>query len=154
MRRDLKILFVAVAAFVAAFFLPAIYIRGIIGPVQGYFCAWITLTAPSDGLQEMSAKPLEYIALTLSGLINPLFLITLALLQRNKTRKVGEILRIVLLCLFPACWIVFFMNHYYPHVGYFLWASAMLAALFSRRLSEVRFRQSLAKQIQSVGLMH
>lgn len=142
MKRSGTILLIALAVFVASFFLPAIHIPGIIGNIPGYLCAWVTLTAPSDGLKEMSAKPLEYAALTLSGLINPVFVIALALLQRNTTRKAGEILRIVLLFIFPACWIVFFMNHYYLHVGYFLWAAAMVAALFSDSLAPRRTLQT------------
>ena len=156
MRRDRKILWIALAAFVASFFLPAIHERTVVGDVQGYFCAWITIAYPwaSGAMQELRANPVEFTAIVVSGLINPVFLITLASLERNKNKKAGETLRIVVLCMFPACWVVLFMNHYYPKAGYFLWASAMLVALFSKRLSELRFRQSLTKQVQSVGLMH
>jgi hypothetical protein len=43
-------------------------------------------------------------------------------------------LRIVLIFMFTACWIVFYYEHLHPRLGYFLWTAAMLLVLFGGEL--------------------
>jgi hypothetical protein len=105
----------------------------------GYFCAEMALLSPwdTDGLKLLQDQHvLRYIALLLSGLINPVFLATVWLLQKERTGKLGSILRVVLLCMLPSCWLVFSYQGMRPFVGYYLWTTSMLVALFSNSFSK------------------
>lgn len=101
----------------------------------GYLCAYVSLVLPwvSDGIRILQSDPLSYFGILLSGWTNPVFLVTIVLLLRKK--RLGAILRIVLLFMFAACWIVFYREHLHPQIGYFLWTAAMLLALFSNVFS-------------------
>jgi hypothetical protein len=102
---------------------------------KGYFCAYITLSIPlgHDGWQMLRETPVNYFAVLLSGLINPVFVITVVLSLLKPQGRPGAILRIVLLFMFAACWIVFYRAHLRPQAGYFLWTAAMLLVLFSNK---------------------
>src|ERR1700686_468534 len=120
--------------FVASFFVTAVggVYGGRIAPsILGYECASMTLFAPwgPDGLRSLREEPLLYIALLLSGWINPVFLITMVLLRKKSTTNAGGKLRIVLLLMLPVCWIVFSKEHARPGFGYFFWPAAMVLAL-------------------------
>jgi hypothetical protein len=73
----------------------------------------------------------EYVALVISGWINPVFLIVVALMLRERYQRAVAILRITLLLMIPFCWVVFYDYGIYPREGYFLWLFGMLLALFS-----------------------
>jgi hypothetical protein len=138
MEKGEKVLLIALLIFAASFFLPAIWIPHVTShTTTGYWCAYVTLVSPwtADGLKDLTSAPLQYFAILLSGWINPLFLIGMLLSRREKTRKLSRILRTVVLCLFPACWIVFATEHVYPFVAYFIWTAAMITALFSGSFS-------------------
>jgi hypothetical protein len=138
MEKSEKVLLIALLIFAISFFLPAIWMPHITPHTQtGYWCAYFTLVSPwgADGLKELSSAPVEYFAILLSGWINPLFLITMLISRRERTRKLSRILRTVVICLFPACWVVFAMEHVSPYIAYFIWKAAMVAALYSGSFS-------------------
>jgi hypothetical protein len=106
------------------------------GPSRGYLAAFFALVLP---LKENPFSVgwlfhdmiFEYVALLISGWINPLFLIILALMLPARHQRAVAILRIVLLLMIPFCWVVFYHYGFYPREGYFLWLFGMLLALFS-----------------------
>jgi len=106
--------------------------------ISGYDCAYLTLLFPwtRDALRSVQDHPLQYMGMLLSGWINPMFLITMGFLLKRRTAHLGENLRIVLLLMFLACWLVFSEVQVRPTYGYFLWTIAMLLALFSRSFAE------------------
>jgi hypothetical protein len=133
MTRKQKIFFIALGAFIISCLLPAIRMPAFDLNLPGYVCAWSALVAPWDkeGGKELVSKSGAYFAVLCSGLINPLFLAAIAMLRRKKTERFGKSLRIAVLCLLPACWLYFWVEKMYPHVGYFLWVAAIVVALFS-----------------------
>jgi uncharacterized membrane protein len=137
MEKSRVVLLVAVVLFLASFFLPAVFISGFSSGLEGYICAYFALISPwaNDWVKDWSAHPIAYPAVLVSGLINLVFLITAILLWRKRAQKAAGILRIVLLSILPACWIVFAGNHMKPGPGYFLWTASMGLALFSDALS-------------------
>ncbi|HEY2168061.1 MAG TPA: hypothetical protein VGJ30_00430 [Candidatus Angelobacter sp.] len=138
-QRSEKVLLVALTVFAISFFLPAIWIPHVTQhTATGYWCAYVTLVSPwtSDGMRDLATAPVQYFAILLSGWINPLFLISMVLSRREKTRRFSRTLRTVVLFLMPACWVVFFTEHVYPFAGYLIWTVAIIAALFSSSFSE------------------
>lgn len=81
---------------------------------------------------------LDYFGILFSGWINPVFLITAISLLVRPHGKLGTILRIVLILMFAAPWIVFHKEHVYPVIGYYLWTAAMLLTVFSTLLSKTK----------------
>src|ERR1051326_6851066 len=143
MERSEKVVLFALLIFTLSFFLPAIWIPHVTPHTEtGYWCAYVTLVFPwgSDGLKELSSAPVEYFAILLSGWINPLFLISMLLLRRKNGGKFTRTLRIVIICLFPACWVVFATEHVSPSIAYFIWKAAMVTALFSGSFSASKLK--------------
>ena len=99
----------------------------------GWFCAFITLVNPwgHDGLTLLQESPIEYLSLLFSGWINPLFLITLGTQLVRPMGRPAFVLRLLLLLMFPACWIVFYKLSLYPREGYFVWIAGMLLVMFT-----------------------
>ncbi len=104
---------------------------------HGYWCAYVTLVSPwgHDGMELLREEPLLYFAMLFSGWINPLFLITAAMLWTKPKGRAGAFLRIVVALLLPACWVVFHQYNVIPRAGYWLWTVAMLVVLFSTMLA-------------------
>jgi hypothetical protein len=104
--------------------------------IPGFLCAYMTIVLPwtSDGLRMLRHEPVDYFAILLSGWINPVFLIAFVLLLINPRNRLAGILRIVLIFMFAACWIVFYYEHLHPRAGYFIWTAAMLLVLFAGKL--------------------
>jgi hypothetical protein len=111
----------------------------------GYWCAYITLISPwgHEGWSMLQDRPIGYFAILLSGWINPVFLITAITLLMKPNGRLGALLRIVVIVMFLACWIVFYQFGVRPRAGYFLWTVAMLMVLFSAMLSREK-RQEIA----------
>jgi hypothetical protein len=135
-RRSRIVLAVAMALFVGSFFGTAVVCRSafISGTeVPGFLCAETAAFMPwsDDGMKLLHEYPLGFIATVLSGWINLIFLITVVLLFRDRARKLIDVFRIILLFMFPACWIVFSYQNLRLGYAYFLWTAAMLLALFS-----------------------
>jgi hypothetical protein len=125
--------------FVVSFFLIAVREAGAApsdSGMRGYTCAYVALLSPwgSDGLRMLREGPVDYFAILLSGWINPVFLITVVVLLVRPKGSLAGVLRITLLIMFLACWIVFYKEHLHPREGYFLWTAAMLLVLFSSKL--------------------
>jgi hypothetical protein len=127
---------VGMALYIAAFFLIAARdanpSRGTTG-YPGWFCAFITLVNPwgQDGLNLLRQGAVQYFSVLFSGWINPLFLITLLVSLLRPKGRLAFVLRIVLLLMFPACWIVFYNVSLYPREGYFVWILGMLLVTFA-----------------------
>ena len=104
--------------------------------IRGYTCAYVALMSPwgSDGLRMLREGPVDFFAILFSGWINPVFLITMIVLLVRPKGSLARMLRIILLIMFLACWIVFYEEHLHPREGYFLWTAAMLLVLFSNKL--------------------
>lgn len=135
--------------FAAAFFLPGIK-EARSAPsdqgIRGYLCAYTTLSLPwtSDGARMLYQKPVEFVAILLSGWINPVFLIAFVLLLINPHNRLAGVLRIALLFMFIACWVVFYNEHLQPRAGYFLWTGGMLLTLFAGKVFASQARRQPA----------
>ena len=141
MKKSKIILVVALLAFIGSFFVTAVNnangARNDSGP-PGYVCAFMALIFlwGDIGLKMLDNRPMEFFSTLLSGWINPVFLITVFLLQIKRTMQWGRVLRVVLLLMLPSCWIAFDYDHLRPRYGYFLWTVAMVMALFADLFSE------------------
>jgi hypothetical protein len=124
-----KLFWTGLALYAASFFLVAVSSDHFFGDVNvpGYECAWATLAYPfgtAKALLHPSIDTLEaYFSVLIAGLINPVFLV--AAFTRS------AVLRIVLLCMVPFCWLVFLQNRLYPREGHLLWIVGMPLVLFS-----------------------
>jgi hypothetical protein len=78
-----------------------------------------------------SKRPLVYMAILFSGLINPLLIVTMILGSRERFRQLFAILRNPVLGMVPFCWIVFYFGKAYPREGHLLWVGGMALMLFS-----------------------
>ena len=135
MTRRRMVFFGSLAVFMASFFVTAVHSTDIFHfSVPGYLVALSTLLSPwgnDDSMQDLSRNATAYLSFLLSGIINPLFLVALALLHTRRMKQLGKLLRIIVIGLFPACWIYFWQDGMRPSAGYFLWTIAMLVALFA-----------------------
>jgi hypothetical protein len=124
------VFWIGLAGYVASFFLVAVVGSPLVGTMRGYNCAYETLLNPwTDAGTLRHPTPVnleEYLAIAVSGLINPLFVVWVF--------KPSKLLRTVLLAMMPFCWVVFYLESLYPREGYFLWTLSMLLVSFSRRL--------------------
>ncbi len=131
----------ALALYAASFALPAIASSNAAGgAVRGYLCAWITLIVPwgHDGMNVLHDTPFVYFAILISGLINPVFLITTALQVPKPWQKLAAIFRTLLLVMIPFSWYVLYQQKLIPREGHYLWVASMLLVLFSNELTGVR----------------
>ena len=147
-----QIILAALAIFVGSFFGTAVVCRSALISgieVPGFFCAEITIIMPwsDDGGKLLHEHPLGYVATLLSGWINLIFVAAVILLLNGRHRRLAHVLRIALLLIFPACWIVFFYQNMRPGYAYFLWTAAMLLALFSSSFSNLLVRAALARSV-------
>jgi hypothetical protein len=98
----------------------------------GFICAFISLVYPWSAAKSLlhpsASVLLHYFSITVSGLINPLFLFSLPVPSRW--------VRNALLIMMPFCWIAFLFEHLYPREGYFLWTIGILLVLYSVRAAE------------------
>jgi hypothetical protein len=135
------LLAVGLCLYVASFFLPAVQDFGwFAGEVPGYICAEVVLIHPlsEDGRSLLHEKPLEYLALVGSGLINPLFLTTFFVHLFRVKPRAFVILRNLTILMIPTCWIVFPYEHLYPRKGHALWVLGMILTLFAMSDSKLR----------------
>lgn len=135
-RRNWILVVLGLALFSAAFYLPAVKEvsasatdKGIVG----YKCALLALELPwgKDGFKILHDTPGMYFSILISGWINPAFLIVLVLVLIKPGSRVFWALRVVVLLMFIACWVVFSQVHLHPQMGYYLWMAGILLALFS-----------------------
>src|SRR5262249_49445412 len=104
---------------------------------EGYWCAYIALVSPwgHGGMEMLHNSPLSYFSVLVSGWINPMFLITAAMLWAKPHGRAGAFLRIVMILMLPAVWLAFKELQLRPRAGYWLWTAAMLVVLFSAMLA-------------------
>lgn len=105
-------------------------------PVRGYYAAILAVLMlshqnPFSPTSIFQGNISEYVALLLSCWINPLFLITIAVILIERHQRVVAILRIILLVMIPFCWVVFYYERFYPREGHFVWIFGMALALLS-----------------------
>jgi hypothetical protein len=136
LKKNWILVLAGMALYIGAFFLVAARdanpSRGTTG-YPGWFCAFITLSDPweHDALKSIREGPVEFFSMLFSGWINPLFLVTLLVSLLRPKGRLAFALRIVLLLMFPACWIVFYKLSLYPREGYFVWMLGMLLVTFA-----------------------
>ena len=134
------LLAVGLCIYVASFFPPAVRDFGWFAEVPGYICAEVVLILPfsEDGRSLLREKPLEYLALVGSGLINPLFLTTFFVHLFRAKPRAFVILRNLTILMIPLCWIVFLYEHLYPRKGHDLWVLGMILTLFAMSDSKLQ----------------
>ena len=147
MKRGRIVLLVAMAIYVASFFVSAVgrVYGGRVSPsIVGYECASVALLSPwtADGLKSFPENPLLFIGLVFSGWINLVFMVAMGFLLKKRTAGATTMLRTALLLMMPACWIVFYQEHATPGLGYFLWTGGMVVAIFSMSLERERVQQA------------
>jgi hypothetical protein len=122
------LLLLGMLLYMVSFFLTAATLYGPgakpMSSMSGTECAILSLIA--------SWSNLDSLPLLISGLINPVFLISIILLARNPKSKPGLVLKIALLFMLVAPLVYFYQGiDVRPYVGYFLWTTAMLMVLFN-----------------------
>jgi peptidoglycan biosynthesis protein MviN/MurJ (putative lipid II flippase) len=75
--------------------------------------------------------PALAISLLISGLINPIFLVTTAYAELRPFTRITAILKTVVILMIPSGWIVFYHDESRPREGYFVWILGMLLVLLS-----------------------
>lgn len=105
-------------------------------PVRGYGIAILALIIPWQQSPFSPAwifheRVFDYIAILISGWINPLFLMIVTFVLLRRYQRAVAITRIILLLMIPFCWVVFYYHHFYPREGYFLWLFGMVLVLFT-----------------------
>jgi hypothetical protein len=126
---------------VASFFLLTIGDFGrLADPLRGYFCAELARIYPfsEDGRSLFHEKPVEYLAILATGLINPVFLTTFFLYLFRVRLRAHVVLRNLTILMIPLCWIVFRYERFYPREGHILWVVGMLLTLFAMSDSKLR----------------
>lgn len=130
------ILCIGLLLYVISFFLIAIAHSAI----RGYFCAGFALEVPwsqnalgHQGVFE--GRLFEWVALLISGWINPFFIAATVFLCFGRPSRMGSVLRIVVILMIPFCWVVFHYEDIYPREGHFVWIAGMLLVLFSKEIA-------------------
>lgn len=148
MTRQLNIFWTGMLVYALSFFLASVRFPGGPGasPMYGFYAAFFALTFPRShdpvGHYGIFPNYVEWTALLVSGWINPVFIVTAFLDLSGQYDRMIVVLRIVLLAMFPFCWIFFARMRMYPREGYFVWVAGMLTVLFSNTISRIEFRQS------------
>jgi len=139
MVKERSVLAPAMLAYALSFGLVAVSIdyRSFLG-MPGWECAWVTLWNTLVAIDRFQGKAaVTFIAILISGCINIVFLVSMAIrwLEGNLGFK---ILRTITLLMIPFCWIVFYDQSLVPREGHILWVASMVVALFSDSLSSSR----------------
>jgi hypothetical protein len=105
-------------------------------PAPGYYCALAALVLPwtSTPLSHGGAfenRPLEYLAVLVTGLINPVLIVYMILVMLRRSFQLAKILKFMVLLMVPFSWVIFHYEDYYPREGHFLWITGILLSLFS-----------------------
>lgn len=145
MRPAKKVLVSGLLLYLLSFALPAVEHTGLLsgGSEPGYTSALYALKVPwaRDNLPNTrnGLPALAWTSLVLSGWINPLFLLAMLC---HRWSRIFHVLRIVLLAMFPACWVYFHFGSVSPREGYFVWVAGMILALFSAGKQGLRFESA------------
>ncbi len=136
-----------VALYVLSFFLYAVGSQPPEAPARGWLCAVEAFVLPLyyilgglfTGEGPFVQRPVGWVAALVTGWINPLFLVTLACLVRDRRDLVGS-LRIALLLMILCCGVVFYAFELQPLEGFLFWVLGMVLVVSSPELSSLRFR--------------
>jgi hypothetical protein len=148
-----KIFWIGLFTYAVSFFTFAVAGRGPgRGPARGYFCAYAALVLPLNtaALQQgryFEDRMVEYISLVISGLINPLFVLTVILMLTSRCKRFVDILKIIVALMIPSCWVVFHYEDFYPREGHFLWIMGMLLVLYSDKLARTPASSPVGREI-------
>ena len=141
MPRQLKIFWTGILLYAVSFFLFAVGLPLPQGsPYPGFFCAYFAFVFSFQSTHlgpPFHGRLLPFVALVVSGWINPVFLLSAFLDLTGQYQRTVNVLRIVVLSMIPFCWVFLYSFHLYPREGHFLWILGMLMALFSARLSQI-----------------
>ena len=147
MNRPSKIFWVGLLIYFVSFSLRAVG-DSISDPngLRGINCAWVALALPLNDLHHwMLGGPqpvfslFESLCLLVSGLINPLFVVTLIFGLDRRYDRLASQLRIAVVLIIPFCWVFFSLDHQLPLAGHFVWVAGILVTMFSEKISEFRF---------------
>jgi hypothetical protein len=109
--------------------------KGVLGRLKGFECAYLAiasaLDSPFSAGSGVYPPVILYLSISMSGLINPVFLVYAALASLTRKPRIVRVLRLVLLSMIPFCWVVFHFLEVYPREGHVLWVIGMLFVLFS-----------------------
>ena len=110
--------------------------KGQLGRMRGYECAYSVVHAaltstPFSPNSADYAPPFLYISILISALINPTFLVRVALAFLKPKPQTAKVLKFALLSMIPFCWVVFHSLDVYPREGHVFWVAGMLLVLFS-----------------------
>jgi hypothetical protein len=130
-------LWIGLSIYVVSFFLVAIgHSDGLGRPVPGYDCAFFALALPLTATPLSHGGPFEnrffeYLAVLITGMVNPLVVVYLILVFRERNLRLVKALRIIVPLMIPFSWVVFHYEQYYPREGHVLWIAGILLILFS-----------------------
>ena len=124
MKRGRIVLLVAMAIYVASFFVSAVgrVYGGRVSPsIVGYECAVRGAAFPMDGrrIEVVSREPFAFYRLGFQRLDQPGFSGSDGFSAEEKDPSATTMLRTALLLMMPACWIVFYQEHATPGSGTF-----------------------------------
>lgn len=121
--------------------------------LYGYYDAIDSLVVPwsdiSFGQGGVFHTRFEWLALLLSGWINPAFLIAAALELFGKQRRLLSVLKTAVILMIPFCWIVFYYEDDHLREGHFMWIAGMLMVLFSAKLSSIFPRNERGSRVRN-----
>jgi hypothetical protein len=110
--------------------------KGWVGRMRGYECAYsvshAALTAtPFHPNSDDYAPPFLYVSILISALINPIFLVHVALALLKLTPSIVRVLKFAVPSMIPFCWVVLHALEVYPREGHVFWVIGMLLVVFS-----------------------
>jgi hypothetical protein len=117
---------IGLSIYVVSFFLMAVgHSDGMGGPAPGYYCAFAALflpwtSTPFSRRGPFENRTFEYLAVLITGLINPLLVAYLILAFRRRNFRLLRALRIAVPLMIPFSWVVFQYEQYYPREGHIL----------------------------------
>src|ERR1700722_19272740 len=122
--------------YVVSFFLMAVgHTDGVGRPAPGYYCAFTALVLPWTATPLSHGGPFEnrffeYLAVLITGMVNPLVFAYLILVFRGRNLRLVKARRIIVPLMIPLSWVVFHYERYYPREGHILWIAGILLILF------------------------
>lgn len=121
----------------------------------GFGCARETLTTTwtQSAWPSADAPRVQFVSTLLSGWINPVFLLTTGVWQIWPRSGLARGLRLLWVCLLPACWVVFFERQLHPTEAYYVWTAGMFLALFPEKLVRVSEQRPIGRRGERIYLV-
>lgn len=118
-----------VLLFATGFFLPAVQDGAGTESFPGWWCAWISLSAPIANLFEGDPSFRELVPLFLAGLINPLVLLFLGTSASKRLRLMRLLLAAGIVLCSAGMWIFLAMENIRVRAGHVVWMSGIALIL-------------------------